>query len=249
MTMNRTQLVELLQEYINHQPDILTAWEAGSAATNTLDSYSDLDVLCITSDEKVESTLQDLLSFIRSSCKVEQEYRLPEPTWHGFSQVFLSFTDAENYVYLDLSVTKQSNPDLFTDQERHGIAKIWKDDINIYHEKHTSSQQIDTIRERIKNSLSLDFVIILELKKALARKNEIDIQTNLMTFLQRFYAPVFNLKYRPAKADFGLRYINRDWPNEAVQKVIELFKGTLQERNDKIFQIIADYNKEKKTIQ
>ncbi len=70
-----------------------------------------------------------------------------------------------------------------------------------------------------------------------------------MTFLQRFYAPVFNLKYRPAKADFGLRYINRDWPTEAVHQVIELFKGSSQERNDKILKILADYNIEKKTIQ
>ena len=247
--MNRNHLVERLRDYVTNHPHILAAWEAGSAATNTLDRYSDLDVLCVAKEDHVETTLQDLLAFIHSIYNVVHEFRLPEPTWHGFSQVFLSFEDAEDNVYLDLSVTKESNPDLFTDQERHGIAKVWVDHKGIYQEKHTSKEQINAIKERILKSLSLDFVIILELKKALARQNEIDIQTNLMTFLQRFYAPVFNLKYRPAKADFGLRYINRDWPTEAVHQVIELFKGSSQERNDKILKILADYNIEKKTIQ
>lgn len=246
--MNRNQLVETLQDYVIQHPHVLAAWEAGSAATNTLDRYSDLDVLCVAKEDHVETTLQDLLTFIRTAYKVDHEFRMPEPTWHGFSQVFLSFSDAEDYVYLDLSVTKESNPDLFTDQERHGIAKVWVDHHGIYQEKHTSQEQINAIKERILKSLSLDFVIILELKKALARNNEIDIQTNLMTFLQRFYAPVFNLKYRPAKADFGLRYIDREWPTEAVQQLNELFRGSLQERNDKINQILDDYNKEKKTI-
>ncbi len=246
--MNRAQLQQQLHAYLTQHPHIVAAWEAGSAATKTLDEYSDLDVLCVTKEDHVESTLQDILEHVRSTWKVDREFRLPEPTWHGFSQVFLSLKDTDNYVFLDLSVTKNTNPDLFTDQERHGIANVWIDKSEVYQEKHTSAEQIQAIRQRILNSLGLDFVIILELQKAMAREQLLDIQTNLMTFLQRFYAPVMNLVYRPEKADFGLRYVQRDWPQPEVDRLHQLFLTHGEEQKRLIQSLIDTYYQQKREI-
>ncbi len=47
---------------------------------------------------------------------------------------------------------------------------------------------------------------MIEVEKGLARGHVIDVFPTYMAFVQRHLGVVLNLKYRPAKADFGTRY-------------------------------------------
>ena len=64
---------------------------------------------------------------------------------------------------------------------------------------------------------------LIELEKALARGNWVAAWMNYHMFINR-HLVLLNLKYRPAKADFGIRYAERDYPPEAAPKLAELLR-------------------------
>ncbi len=43
------------------------------------------------------------------------------------------------------------------------------------------------------------------------------------SFIMRKLASLLNLKYRPAKFDFGIRYGDREYPAEIAERVTNLF--------------------------
>lgn len=65
------------------------------------------------------------LDLLSSSFDIDQYARMPKPAWHGFSQMFISFQKAQNFLYLDCVVMKASIPDKFLDPDRHGRRHVW----------------------------------------------------------------------------------------------------------------------------
>ena len=53
--------------------------------------------------------------------------RLPEPTWHGHSQVFVRLADAPEHLVVDLVVLHRSVTERFLERERHGVPVVYFD--------------------------------------------------------------------------------------------------------------------------
>jgi len=69
-----------------------------------------------------------------------------------------------------------------------------------------------------------------ETEKQLRRGNEIDAMLEYQGFIQRKLAALLNLKYRPAKYDFGIRYGDRDYPAEVAERVRKLmYAGSIED--------------------
>lgn len=212
-----------LKELLQDTPMVLAAWEGGSAATGYLDEFSDLDLTIVIRDEDSEPLFQILEKYFNSLYGIERRFRLPEPTWHGMSQCFYLLKGCEPFFYCDIAVVPASNPNKFTEPDRHGNAVIWFDKADVYTAVNSSfAEQEKLIHRVLRASAATDFLGIIELQKALARGSWLSSQTNLQLFINRHLIPLLNIKYRPWKADFGIRYIDRDYPPEVYAKVEDL---------------------------
>lgn len=220
--MRRNQGITLLKKFFLEQPFVLAVWEAGSSATHRVDEYSDLDLLIITEVDKVELTLDATKQFLENQLKDGTLIRAPEPTWHGFSQFFYIPKD-EDLFYFDLSFTNISKPDKFTDIERHGTSNVWFEKQPIYQPTHFEPSKADELCKKVFSSATLYAPIIArETHKALMRKGHVDAISMYQTYLTRFLIPLLNIVYRPNKADFGVRYINIDYPQDVYRRIERL---------------------------
>jgi len=85
--------------------------------------------------------------------------------------------------------------------------------------------------------------LLLDLKKQIIRGNYIDAFANYVPFFARFVS-LMNIKYRPAKYDFGLRYLYRDFPENEAKFIENLIKiNSLEDMTERIVKIEESYEK------
>ncbi len=111
-----------LKSFLAARDEVIAAWEGGSAATGYMDPYSDLDLAVVCRDDSVEAVISLLDEFLTERYGILKRLRMPEPAWHGFSQIFYLLSDTPEFYYLDVAFIRRSVPDKFTARDRHGEA-------------------------------------------------------------------------------------------------------------------------------
>lgn len=211
--------------HLQKMDEVIALWEGGSAATGFKDIYSDLDLTIVTEHKLADEIFARLDEYLSRNYGILRRFRMPEPTWHKMSQCFYLLSSSPQCFYCDIAVTDKANPDKLTAFDRHGKAIVHYDKDHIYHAQATDPLELKRIQKRIyQMTTSLDFIFMLELEKALLRCNWIAANSAYHTFISRCLIPLMNLKHRPHKADFGMRYIERDYPEEAAVFIADLLR-------------------------
>jgi hypothetical protein len=222
----KDQLKLELKNLLFDQKFVLTAFEGGSKATGFMDDYSDLDLLIISEDNAVEQVFILVESFLSEKYGIKRKYRVPEPTWHGFSQSFYQIDHMPPFFYIDLAVAKLSTPDKFTDTARHGQGFVWFD-------KHSDYKVIletdDQVYQRCKKYYHMvtesDFLIQIEIEKNIQRGRYSEAFPFYYQFITRQLGVMLNLKHRKNKVDFGIRYHYRDYDSFDQQLINTCLKS------------------------
>jgi len=214
-----------LEQLLKERPEVIATWEGGSIATGYFDQFSDLDLSIVIQTEDVEPIFSLLDNHFAQQYGILEQFRMPEPCWHGMSQCFYLINKMPPLFYCDIAVVKSENPHKFTEPDRHGNAVIWFDKRGIYSAATTPKEELETLAKRMYHvATDTAWLGIIELKKALARKNWIAAHMNYTIFINRHLVPLMNLKYRPCKADFGIRYCDRDYPPEKAALIAKLLQ-------------------------
>lgn len=211
----------LLEATLRGMPEVISAFEGGSAATGFLDEWSDLDLEAVCEDDAVEKVMATVRAALDRSFGILREYRIPEPAWHGFSQSFWLLRGTPPLYYVDFAVIRRSQPDKMTETDRHGHRVVWFERESVIAETVSSAADILARGKKLfANATAMDFLMILEARKGVARDDFAEAFSPYYRFLGGGLAVLLNLKHRPAKADFGLRYSRRDYP-EADRALVE----------------------------
>ena len=229
------QVANGLREFLEQDSDIIAVWEGGSAATGYLDEYSDLDLAIVCNDDSVENIIELVDEYLENNYGIERRFRLPEPTWHGFSQCYYQIRNVPELYYLDISFMKKSLPDKFTESDRHGNAVIWFEKEKVIDSTPTPQDKVlARAKQFYRIATQADFITIIEINKAIARKRYSEAFPFYYQFIARNLGIMLNLKYRPCKVDFGLRYSYRDYEKADAELIEDLFKiESLEELNSK----------------
>lgn len=239
----RDQSVALIKEFVVSLDKVMTAWEGGSTATGYLDEFSDLDLYLVTKPEDKEDVLTQIVSFLQDTFEEENMFRIPEPAWHGFSQVFFNPKKTPELFYIDFVVIGEDIEDKLTESNRHGNPQIWKEEYKI-DTTPRSDEKINQIADSIKQRISVtSFLTIIEMKKALNRENFSEAFPAYMGFISRVLVPLLNIKHRPEKADFGMRYMYRDYPEQDHSLIENALKvSTMEEMRKSAENLLKKYN-------
>jgi predicted nucleotidyltransferase len=223
MSFKVADFVQELCSFLQDMDEVIALWEGGSAATGFKDIYSDLDLVIVTEHSVADSIYARLDEYLSSHFSILRRFRMPEPTWHGMSQCFYLLDSAPPCFYCDISVVDRANPEKLCAYDRHGKAVVHYDKHKIFVSEATDPAELERIQKRVyKMATSLDFIFMLELEKALMRCNWIAANSAYHSFIMRGLIPLMNLKHRPHKADFGIRYIERDYPEQEAVFVADL---------------------------
>lgn len=234
------------------QPDdaVHCVWEGGSAATGYLDEYSDLDLGIICDDDYVELLFAKIESFLEDNYGISRKFRTPEPAWHGHSQCYYLLENTPPMFYADILIEKLSAGNRFMEEDRHGKSIVWFDRKKLFDAAPTPEEEILRKGKRFYQMIyDSTWLLIRDVQKQILRKNIIDAFVIYNQLVNRM-SYLWNLKYRPAKSDFGLRYTHRDFPQEAVEwlkqvlaiKDLQEMEAKLPIIEDKYQQLFAELN-------
>jgi hypothetical protein len=231
----KKQISNELKELLFANENVIAAWEGGSAATGFEDEFSDLDLAIICNDSAVEKIFGEINKWLEENFGIINKFRVPEPAWHGFSQCYYQIAQVPFLFYLDIAVIKQSLPDKFTESDRHGKAVVWFEKEKILDSTPTEPEKVEQkAKQYYKFATQSDFLTIMEIQKAIARNRYSEAIPVYFQFISRNLAILLNLKYRPAKVDFWLRYGYRDYEKTDFEFIEFLMKvSSIKELEDK----------------
>jgi hypothetical protein len=198
-------------------------WEGGSASFDRVDQWSDIDLYLVVEDEKVEDSLSSIEQSFLNLSEIDLKFRLPEPTWHGHSQVFYRLKKTSPFLFLDIVVIKKSSKDKFLQFRIHGKPVVYFDKIAVVKDDPIDPEyflnKIQSRLEMLKTNFDLFQVLIL---KELNRSNEIEALSYYLSYTYRPLVEVLRIKYCPYHHNFHNSYIYYDLPPEVVKRLHKL---------------------------
>ncbi len=222
--LNREEIIEKLTSDLKPHDFIHAMWEMGSASFNRLDQWSDIDLMLVCDDDKVEETLAATEKSLTALSELDIKYRLPEPAWHGHAQVFWRLKDASPFLFFDLVVMKQSSKDKFLQYAIHGQPVVHFDKTGVIKDdpldrKVFASKLLNRL-EAMKTTFQL-FQVLVE--KELNRGNDIHAYSFYVAYTFRPLVMALRMKYNAVHYDFFTAYLYHELPEDTVHRLRSLY--------------------------
>ena len=220
-TIGRQRIIETLTGALEATELVRAAWLGGSDASGRTDDLSDVDLVVMVDDDRVEEAFALVRSALEKLSPIEHSYRLPDPTWHGHDQEFLALRDADPCHMIDLVVMKRSAKDRFLERERHGDALVLFDRDGFVTADPLDREAHDEKMRRRLAELRATFPILQHLvTKAVERGFPAEAVHWFQALTIRPLVEVLRMRHCPDRWDYGLRYLDRDLP-PGVRREIE----------------------------
>ena len=193
----------------------LACWEGGSAATGRLDQFSDIDLCIVAPLAQADALFVAVEAALSSATVIEHTWTVDPVPWPHMAQRFYLLRDAPPYFAVDCSVVAAEGIDQFLERERHGEPVVYFDSTGGVHatslDPAAHARRIARRRDQIAQFTP---VYALLVRKELARGRPLEA-LGFYQVLVRALAELMGMRFRPARFDFGLRYVTTDFPAEA----------------------------------
>jgi hypothetical protein len=222
--LSRTDIVNALVQILEPLEYSLAFWEAGAAAFNRVDRWSDIDLQIVVSDDRVDETITIVEHALETLSPIITRFEVPQPTWHGHWQAFYQLRDASPYHLVDFCIMTASSPEKFLQPEIHGQANVLFDKQNI-----AQTTPLDTaafaanLQHRLDGLRAGFFMSKSFVEKELLRQHNLDAYTFYLGLTLRPLVEVLRMRYKPSHYNFGTRYLYTELPSEVVAQLEPLF--------------------------
>ena len=229
--LDRNSLVAAVVDAVRDRPDVLAAWEGGSAAWGNADRWSDADVQLLAADDDPATSTAIFDAVERALAAgdgITHRFDVPEPAWHGHAQRFHRVAAAGPFVMLDLVVVRPGVPERFLAPEQHGHARVLFDR-GAPGAPHTAPPPFDANAHRTRMRRAYDdavarFDLFQPLVvKDIARGRLVDAIAFYHGLTLRPLVTLLGLRHRPLRFDFGNRYLHADLPPAEAAQLADLF--------------------------
>lgn len=221
--LTREALLDGLHKHVESLPGTIALWEGGSAAFGRADRWSDLDLAIAVEDDAVESTIAAVDAFLSEIGTIALRWRVPDPTWHGSSQVFYQLAETDPHHLLDISFIHRSARDHFLQRELHGEPIVLFDRDNFTAPPPFDADAHSAGIERRRNEMRSTFPLFsLFVEKELKRGRGIDALAFYTGSTIRPLAELLRMKHAPHHSGFGLRYLHDELPREVADRLERL---------------------------
>ncbi len=214
----RQTIIDTLGGALESADYVLAAALGGSDASGRTDEYSDIDLMTLVEDDRVEDVFVLVREALESLSPVDLSFRLPEPAWHGFSQEFYRLANADPNHLVDFAAIKVSTPPekRFQEPERHGEAIVLFD-----RDGHLADPpqldwdtHLENVRRRL-DTLKVNFELFQPLvSRGVFRGHGAEAAATYYAMTLRPLIELLRMRHCPERFDYGPRYLDRDLPAE-----------------------------------
>jgi len=197
---------------LRRSSDIVALWEAGSAATESTDQYSDIDLQVVCSCETnhafalIESAIPPI------------EHRYVEPTGSDLTHRIYFHTGSPKHFSADIGVMSVSSSQALSERmliERHGNPVVLLDRKALIKPQHVNKVVWHArLENRIKELEASHPVYLMQVLKPLDRHHYTEAFAFYYHGLLRKLVELMGIRFRPYRYDFELRYLERDFPKK-----------------------------------
>ncbi|HNC22846.1 MAG TPA: hypothetical protein PLU52_01470 [Opitutaceae bacterium] len=223
--LDRPTLIATVRQALEPQPWAHALWEGGSAGFGRADQWSDVDLQAEVDDDKVAATFAAVEAALAKVAQVSLVFAVPEPAWHGHSQRFYRFANAEPWLILDFCVIKRGGGYKFNEPDVHGRAPVLFDRSGLFgsHVVKTDRAALETrLRGRIE-ALRVRFAMFQVLvDKETWRGNPIDALHFYQGLTLAPLVELLRIKHDPLRSTWGNRYLHRTLPTPEADRLAKL---------------------------
>ncbi len=224
-TLLRKGMIRLLEP----MDSVIGAWEGGSVATGHDDDLSDLDLYVVVRDGAEPVVFDAFENFLSDEYGLAERYILPSAAGRPWSQRFYRLRASPELFYCDICLLPASAGSAgFLERERHGDSPdIWFDKGGTLV---LGSVDPEAIRracgEAYRALAGPAWILTVELRKQVLRGSFLEAYPVYVQLVMKTLVGLLNLKERPARHDFGMRYIDWDYP-EKIRGLVESYLSGL----------------------
>lgn len=222
--LSREVIIKTIVAALEPLDYVYALWEGGAAAFGRLDEWSDIDICVDAADERIKDAFPVVERALESLAPIELKHEITEPTLGEYVQAFYRLKGTSEFMLIDFAVFKHSAPDKLLVPEIHGEAVFHfnKDDalkcppLDREYLKRKLETRVDRIRRRLETFGCF-------VPKEISRGNYIDALTLYYRLILGSLVEVLRIRYKPARHDFGTRYVHYDLPAQVVERLQELY--------------------------
>lgn len=219
--ISRATLLDHLRQLVLSLPEVIAAWEGGSAAFDYGDDWSDIDAVLIVEDAELEAVFCAIELGLQRLSPLALRHDVQGSV--GYKQRFYRLRDCSEFLVVDLVLIRRSDPLQFRVVELHGHGHTWVDREGLLTEEHLD-EKTDRLAARARLApLQSGFEMFQHIvTKERLRGRAIEAMQFYQAMSLRPLVEALRLLHCPARRGFGLRYLARDLPAEVHARLIPL---------------------------
>ncbi len=222
--IDRQDIIHAIRSRLEPLDWVNAMWEAGAAAFDRVDEWSDLDLLVDVTDGTVPETVAAIEDALQALAPFDLRYVLPRPTWHGHWQAFYHQKGSSPFQILDLVVMENSNQNKFLQSEIHGQPLVHFDKHNVVVSAPFDRQEFKgLLRNRLEAVKGIFAMSKPFLLKEVNRGNDIEALSYYHSMTLRPLIEALHIRHNPSQYNFYTRYIYYAFPRDVIIQLEKLF--------------------------
>lgn len=197
--------------------DVFAGWEGGSAAFDSLDGYSDIDLNFLVADDAPFDALYATAELsLASVSPIAVSHSVPPGRYYKLK-------DAGDFLLVDLCFFRVGASEHNLEVERHGQGRRLFDKADWLKPRFVDGPALALRRNRRCEELQAWFPVSQSfVRKAISRGKQVEALAAFWGYTLRPLAEILRMRHCPLRWDFGLRYLDRDLPPEAYRQFCDL---------------------------
>jgi hypothetical protein len=223
-TLTREVILKTLVNELEPLDYVHAFYEGGAAAFHRVDEWSDIDLMAVVDDEKVDATFLAAEKALESISPIEQKVRTPQLPWPGVFQTFYKLENASEFLLIDFAVLKPGASEKFLDPVIHGdVVFYFNKDATlkpVVFDKEAFVKRLRVRREALKARFSIFNNLV---QKEINRGNYLEAMEWYHVFTLAGLVEALRMRHNPVHFDFRMRYVYYELPPEVIRRLESLY--------------------------
>ena len=220
----RNKIIEIIKNAIMPLDYIYAMWEAGAAAFNRVDEWSDIDLYVVSDDDKRAEVFPIIEEALGEEFGIEHKYIVSLPPDNMYLQCFYRLKGINPFEVVDLAVFKLSQHSEFLVREIHGEAVFhFNKDNKVVIPEFDKEKNEQVISARLKALVSRFEMFKIFTEKEIHRGNFIEAFDFYRMFNLSPLIELLRIKYTPHHHGFRSTYIQHELPPEIVSRLASFY--------------------------
>lgn len=222
--IGREGILGALAEALASQSYVHALWEGGAVGFGRLDEWSDIDLYALVDDGKVDEAFATIECALESVSPIEMKYDIGQTEYPGVHQAFYRLEGTSEFMVLDIAVVTLGAPDLFLEEETHGVPRYLFCKIDPpprpLLDRDSLKLRVMGRARRLRLRMDLFHVFV---QKELNRGHVIEAVDLYRNVVLGSLTELLRIRHHPVHHAFQTRYLYNELPSDTVKRLEDLY--------------------------